>query len=116
MSTLTSATYLLAFDDLVKVEITATNSFGASTASSVNTAGARIRRIPDDYTVAPTISAYSDTSITVSWSPLTGSTAGNSAILSYELQWDQGTATFITVSDVLSTSYVVTGLTASTAY
>jgi hypothetical protein len=67
---------------------------------------------------APTIDAYSDTSITVSWTALTSPDNGNSDILAYELVWDKGlgTSTFETLSNVLSTAYVVSGITAGTTY
>lgn len=99
------------------MRIKAHNSFGDGAYSNVNTAGAKIRRIPDDMS-APTITAYSDTSITVSWTPLTSPNNGNSDILSYSLKWDNGGATTpsIELSNVLTTSYVVTGITSGTAY
>lgn len=100
------------------MRIKAHNSFGYGTVSSANTAGAKIRRIPDTMS-APTITAYSDTSITVSWTPLSSPNNGNSDILSYRLRWDSGTGTIVTspsLSDVLTTSYVVTGITPGTAY
>lgn len=113
MSALSDAAgdYKLAFNDLVQVQISATNSHGTSTLSPVNTAGARIRSAPQTM-VAPTITSYSDSSISVSWSSLSGTTAGNSDILSYELQIAidatlPQTAAFSTVQDVLTTSYVV---------
>lgn len=66
---------------------------------------------------APTITAYSDTSITVTWSALSSPANGNSAVLAYELRWDNGLGTpNIELSNVLSTSYVVTGITAGTTY
>jgi hypothetical protein len=66
---------------------------------------------------APTITAYSDSSITVTWSALTSSANGNSDILAYELRWDNGLGTpNIELSNVLTTSYVVTGITAGTSY
>jgi len=66
---------------------------------------------------APTITAYSDTSITVTWSALTSPANGNSAILAYELNWDNGSGTpNIVLSNVLTTSYVVSGITAGTTY
>jgi hypothetical protein len=67
---------------------------------------------------APTISAYSDTSITISWTPLAAPNNGNSDILSYSLKWNtgDGSAPSIELTNVLTTSYVVSGITAGTAY
>lgn len=117
MSELTAAPYTLTFDSLVQVRIAATNSFGTSTWSTTNTAGARIRRIPDTM-VAPTIVSYSDTAITVSWTALVSPANGNSDIVSYSLKWDNGAATTpsIELTNVLTTSYVVSGITPGTAY
>lgn len=117
MATLTAAPFGLSFNDLVKVQISAHNTYGWGDASATNTAGARIRRIPDTMS-APTITAYSDTSITVSWTPLTSPANGNSDILSYDLRWDNGAGdpTAYELSNVLTTSYVVTGITAGTQY
>ena len=39
--------YGLSFDALVEVRASAHNSYGWGTASAVNTAGARVRRVPD---------------------------------------------------------------------
>lgn len=117
MTDLTSAPFNLNFDDLVQVKIRAHNTFGYGSYSSVNTVGARIRRIPNVMT-APTIAAYSDTSITVTWSALTSPANGNSDILAYELRWDNGLGgtPSIELSNVLTTSYVVTGITAGSTY
>lgn len=45
MTTLTS-TFSLTYDTLVNVRVSATNSIGTSTLSSVNTSGAKIRTVP----------------------------------------------------------------------
>lgn len=47
MSDLTSNPYNYQFNDLVKVRITAFNSYGAGPVSTPNSVGARIRRVPD---------------------------------------------------------------------
>ena len=67
---------------------------------------------------APLTPYYSDTSITVTWTALTSPNNGDSDILAYELRWDNGLGTTpsIELSNVLTTSYVVTGITAGTQY
>lgn len=47
MSTLTAGPYSYAFDELVEVRASATNSIGTGTVSTTNTAGAQIRQVPD---------------------------------------------------------------------
>ncbi len=57
-----------------------------------------------------TSSAITTTSATVSWTPVTGATG-------YNLQYEVGsTGTFTTVSNLTTTSYNITGLTAGTTY
>lgn len=50
MSTLTAAPYSYAFDELVLVTVTATNSYGDGPASDINTSGAKIRSVPSTMT------------------------------------------------------------------
>jgi hypothetical protein len=95
MSTLTSTPYSLTFDTLIQVRIAAHNALGFGTNSTVNTAGAKIRSVPDQMD-PPTIYSYSDTSIVVSWTALTALTTpdnGNSDVTYYELYWDNGSGT-----------------------
>lgn len=47
MSDLTSNPFNYQFNDLIKVRITAFNSYGAGPVSAPNSVGARIRRVPD---------------------------------------------------------------------
>lgn len=62
-------------------------------------------------------SATGANQIQINWSALTGSSTGNSAILSYNLYWNNGAgATTITVVDSLVTTYTITGLTTGTTY
>ena len=89
MSTLTSAPYNYAFDDLVYVRISAINTYGSSTISMTNSDGARIRQKPS-LMGTPTMLSRTKTSITVQWTALTGAQTGNSAILTYNLYWDGG--------------------------
>jgi hypothetical protein len=53
----------------------------------------------------------------VKWTGLTGLSTGNSAILSYNLYWDNGSGTTnVQLTDSLITSYTVIGLTGGQSY
>lgn len=116
MATLTAAPYGYVFDQLVVVRASAKNARGYGLTSTPNSSGARIRRVPDLMTT-PTQGPSSDTDIQVTWSTLTGAATGNSAILSYDLYWDNGSGTVNTeLTDTLVTSYTVSGLTGGASY
>ncbi len=116
MSILTASPYSLAFNQLILAKISATNSFGEQTLSPANPAGALVRRVPDAMSTV-TLTASTRDSMTVSWSALSGSASGNSAVTAYELRWDSGSgSTIYLLSESLSTSYTVTGLTAGITY
>ena len=115
MADLTS-TFGLSFETLVQVKVRTHNAYGWGDYSAVNVVGGKIRRIPDTMP-APTITSYSDTSITVSWTALTSPLNGDSDILSYDLRWNNGAGLpTIELSNVLATSYVVTSITPGTTY
>lgn len=63
--------------------------------SFANSLGAYTRTIPSAMSI-PTVTSKSNNKITISWSALTGSSAGDSTILSYNLLWDNGTASVTT--------------------
>lgn len=117
MSVLTAASpYALAFNQLITAKVSATNSFGEQTMSPANTIGALVRRIPDAMS-AVTLTASTRDSMTVAWSALSGSAAGNSEVTGYDLRWDSASgSTIYQLSESLSTSYTVTGLTAGITY
>lgn len=114
--------YGLQLEDLVVVRITASNSEGSSGASTVNSSGARIATEPQ----SPTLSqgTTSSSSIQVTWNSLsTAAETGNSAIISYNLEWDEGdgdgdfTELVGETSDFTSTSHSISsGLVAGTSY
>lgn len=68
--------------------------------------------------MAPPTQVYStDVEIQVTWNSLSGALAGNSAILSYNLYWDNGTgATNIELVDANQTTYTVSSLTGGLNY
>ena len=47
MSTLATTPFNLIFNEIVYVQVSAINSYGASTPSALNTIGARLRQVPD---------------------------------------------------------------------
>jgi hypothetical protein len=124
--TLQAAPYALELGDLVQATVRASNALGDASDSSPNTAGAYIETAPRAPPVAPMRNALTGTaSITVDYHPLTGTARGGAAILSYELQWDQGPGVgawvelvgyasdsllaVYTVADPADPSYVVSG-------
>lgn len=55
----------------------------------------------------------------LSWTALVAGTATGGSSVSidnYEVQWDQGTATFVTLVTASATTYTKTGLTGGTTY
>lgn len=54
----------------IKVKITATNSYGASTASEENLPSAIYQGVPNDYTGAYTLANQNTTQVTITWDPV----------------------------------------------
>lgn len=116
MSALTASPLSLAFDALVEVRASARNAFDWSIVSPTNTAGAKIRSVPYQMS-KPTVTSLSESVVDLSWTALTSPTTGNSAILSYQVYWDNGGGTpNIQLLDALQTTLQVTGLTGGTTY
>jgi len=90
MSVLTQAPFSLIFDQVVKVKVRSVNAFGTSQWSDYNSVGAQIRSVPSQMGPLSVISK-TETEITFAWSELTGALTGNSAIISYNLYWDDNT-------------------------
>ena len=93
MSVLITAPYNYAFRETVKVRARAYNSYGwAEEYSPANEVGATVRVIPTPMgPISVNAVETTITQITVYWSMLTtGEEIGDSVILSYNLQWDQG--------------------------
>lgn len=67
---------------------------------------------------SPTYSSLTETSVTINWTTLTtNADIGGTAITSYNLYWDNGTGTTsISLSDALTTSFALTGLSGGTTY
>jgi hypothetical protein len=75
--------------DLIVATVTATNAFGTSTVSAVNTAGALIETVPHQHASAPTRGSLTyETQIHLEYAVLTGGETGGSTITSYVVLWD----------------------------
>mgnify|MGYP002628979640 CR=1 FL=1 len=116
MAELVGAAFGLAFDALVEVRASAGNSYGLGLVSPVNTAGAKIRRIPDQM-APPVLVSVTEARIDLSWSALVGATTGNSPVTAYNVYWDNGGGvTGIALLDSLVTTVAVPGLTGGATY
>lgn len=122
MATLYSAPYSLTYSTTVIAVVYAYNSVGWSAVSPENTSGATVQTVPVQMGQVSRGSTTSTSQIQVDWTPLTSAAdTGGSSIVSYRLQWDQGTATWTDLagftSDYTSTTFTLTsGLASSTDY
>ena len=77
--------------DLIVAKVTATNNYGTSTESLLNTEGALIETVPHKLSSAPTrVASTTESQIVLEFSPLLNEATGGSPILSYVVYWDQG--------------------------
>lgn len=66
---------------------------------------------------APVVSSFSSTQMTITWTALTGTATGNSDITGYKLYYDNASTTVnILLSNAVTTSYTITGLTGGNTY
>jgi hypothetical protein len=92
MHDLRASPFNLAYDTLVRAKVLARNERGWSDASEPNAAGARVQVEPLAMGVTSRGPLTGPTQIDVYWSPLTiPADNGGSPILSYHLQYDNGT-------------------------
>lgn len=110
--------YNLAFDSLVEVRISSTNIIGTQISSSFNTEGAKIRTEPNKALNPLKGSQTNQSQVEVIIQETTqGIESGNSAILAYELVWNNGSGlTDIIVSENLESSRILSGLIQGTDY
>ena len=105
------------FDDLIVVRVKSENVYGQSTAySPLNVGGARVRTTPGK--MGPlSVTSNSETEVTLVWSPLVGTSTGNSDITQYHVYWDanSGTADVLLVSGQML-SYTVSGTVGGLTY
>lgn len=119
VSTTAPYDYGYTVNTLVKVYVSAHNSYGYGSASSVNTAGARVRTVPIAPATPTVGSTATDTQVLISWTGLTyGVDTGLAAITSYSLYSDNadGSGDFDEIATGLITSYLATGLTGGATY
>lgn len=79
------------FDDLVVARVRAYNSRGWSEYSDSNTVGVRIQTEPRTMSTPQRGNSTCPEMIAVSWQPISAPDNGNSAVLSYSLEYDAGT-------------------------
>ena len=91
MHDLRASPFNLVYDTLVRAKVLARNERGWSTASAPNSAGARVQVEPLAMGVTSRGAETGPTQIDVYWSPLTTPEDGGSPVLSYHLQYDNGT-------------------------
>jgi hypothetical protein len=91
MHDLRASPFNLVYDTLVRAKVLARNERGWSTASAPNSAGARVQVEPLAMGVTSRGAETGPTQIDVYWSPLSTPQDGGSAVLSYHLQYDNGT-------------------------
>lgn len=89
--TLQGSPYLLEQGVRIQATVSAVNAIGESVASSVNSGGAFLETVPSAPPVAPSRNVLTgQTSITVDFLPLAGTSSGGAPVQSYELLWDEG--------------------------
>ena len=122
MPILTAAPYSYLLDDLIVVRVSARNAMGWSNVSPLNTVGATAKTVPQAVSTPIRGIETRATKIQTNWTALTtAAETGSSTILSYHLQWDQGTNTWVDLvghpSNSLLTSYTVSsGVSGGTTY
>ena len=117
MPTLTSEPYNLAFDQLVVVRVRAHNFYNVAVDfSPMNTVGAHVRSVPNQ--MGPlSITANTESEVTLVWSELTGTLTGNSEITAYHFYWDDNSGTAdILLTFGLITTYTMHGTTGGLTY
>ena len=125
MATLTAAGGAFAFTqgDEITARVAAANLAGFGSAGPVATANTVLAEVvPHKPASAPTRGLLSsETQIVVDWVALASPANGGSAITSYNLEWDQGSGTWATLTGIaiphVSTTYTHTaGLLAGSTY
>lgn len=119
MTVFLASPFSLSKGDLIKAVVLATNEIGDSVNSDLNTSGILVQTVPDTPSTGPSRgSASTSTSITVDYGPDTED--GGSTILSYSLEWDQGTSTWVSLigETVYSTAnqFQISSLTTGDSY
>ena len=102
MSDLTAVPFNYLFQDVVIVRVSAANSypgFGPVSPSSDALTGAAIRVVPVQMAAPTKDSSSTDATVTMDWVSISGTDAGNSAVIAYSLYWDGGNANLDPYSD-----------------
>lgn len=113
MHDLRASPFNLAYNTLVRAQVLARNERGWSDPSDPNTDGARVQVEPSAMGVTSRGEHTGPTQIDVYWSPIVTPQDGGSPVISYHLQYDNGTSatTWLDVvglaPDSLATSIIV---------
>lgn len=91
METLSAAPYSLAFQAVIEAKVQALNERGYSDISDPSN-GATIARLPSAMGDPRSGSTTNVNQIEIEWDALSSPANGDSAILSYSLEWDSGTS------------------------
>lgn len=121
MANLAASPHSLSFDTLVEVMVSAQNILGTGPNTTATSATARIRQVPAQLAAPTEGTGTSDSQVQVDWiaATATGLETGNSAILSYQLYWDNGNSaltTFVLLEDALVTTKTIVGVTEGSEY
>ena len=120
MQTLRAAPFNLVLGQAVYAKVRSKNSVGPGGWSPPNSPAAKIQTEPGSPASAPTAISTSESSATIGLTHLTGTAAGDSAILQYEISWDQGLGTGVwstyTVVTSSTSQVTVPGLTSGATY
>ena len=110
MTSLRAAPFNLVYLDVVKAVVLAHNQRGWSP-QSLSGSGPTIQTEPLQMTPPVEGSATSTSTLEVTWSTVSSLNDGGSAVTSYNLYWDQGIGSWVTLvgqnSSYLGTSYTI---------
>jgi hypothetical protein len=115
ITTLRAWPFLLAWGDSVFAKVVAINIKGPSLYSDVGQGG-KVETTPDTpISVLKDAANTNNIQVAITWHP--GPTFYGSAIIDYTVSYDQGSGSWtVAASNVLTTSYIKTGVATGTAY
>jgi len=105
MEELTGERFLLPYNKFISVKVQAFNLRGWGELSSVNINGVYTEVVPQKIAILNNAAETTETQLHVEWGPLTTQTEMGGAtcsILSYNLEWDQGTGVWQELTGVYS--------------
>ena len=106
-------------ESLIRVRVRAFNARGTGQFSELNTAGATVETLPTNLSVVSVaLAGTSNVATQVAWTALTGAATGGSnvAVTDYELYWDQGHGSWLSLANTTGLTYSATGLSGGQTY